>query len=120
MNYYNGKVNVELFVYGRLELMLMKYCPLKYLVNKSEPCHICQNNKRYYLVSNVNNDLKKYPLCTDVINHTTHILNHELVNKIESIPFYKKIGIRNFRIELFNENEEEINLILELVKENLC
>lgn len=120
MNYYNGKVNVELFVYGRLELMLMKYCPLKYLVNKSEPYHICQNNKRYYLASNVNNDLKKYPLCTDVINHTTHILNHELVNKIESIPFYKKIGIRNFRIELFNENEEEINLILKLVKENLC
>ena len=120
MLFYNNNLNVELVVYGRLELMLMKYCPLNYLVNKDKVCHVCTNNKKYYLVSENGNTKKKYPIVTDPINHTTHILNHEVISKIDRIPYYKSIGINNYRIELFDETLEEIDELMALVKEKIC
>ena len=43
----NTNYNIELIIYGRVELMLMKYCPLKKLLN---PCSVCQDSfNKYYL-----------------------------------------------------------------------
>lgn len=113
MKHYNYKKNVEVFLYGRVELMLMKYCPLKYLVNKNEVCSVCAGGKYYLSDGN-----KKYPILTSIVNHTTHILNHEILNKIDKISFYKEIGIRNYRIELFDESIDDIKRILECVRSN--
>lgn len=118
MDYYDGKVNVEILIYGRIELMLMKYCPLKYLVNKDKACSVCQSGQ-YYLAGGSEFDLKKYPIITDVLTHTTILLNHEVTKKIDSIPFYKDVGVRNFRIELFDEDINDIDEILNSVKEKL-
>lgn len=116
MDYYNNKANLELVIYGRIELMLMKYCPLNYLVNKDKICSLCIKDQ-YYLASGNKDDLKKYPIITDIINHTTHILNHEITNKFDNIDFYKNLGIRNFRIELFDESEKKIDDILKNIEE---
>lgn len=120
MQFYNNRLNAEVIVYGRLELMLMKYCPLKYLVNKDKVCHVCTSGKKYYLVSENDGVKKKYPIVTDVVNHTTHILSHEVTNKLERISYYKSIGINNYRIELFDETLEEIDELLNKVQEELC
>lgn len=115
LKFYNNKLNAEVFIYGRIELMLMKYCPIKYLTNKNKEICLQCFGKKYYLVSND----KKFPIVTTMPSHTTEILNHEITNKIDKVSFYKSLGIRNFRIELFDEDEVAIDKILSFLKEQL-
>jgi collagenase-like PrtC family protease len=54
LKYLKDRVNslsiCEVIVYGRLEVMVMKYCPLNMLINKSKyPCNICRSGNNYYL-----------------------------------------------------------------------
>lgn len=98
---YNNKINTEIVIYTRPELMIMKYCPLKLIVNKDNKCHVCSNNNKYYLVDRNN---KEYPIIEDSNIHLTHILNYRVINKINNINYYKSIGINNYRLELYDED----------------
>ena len=89
--------DIEIIIYGRLELMIMKYCPIKESLNY---CNKCQNNKnKFYLEDRYKN---KYPLINN--NCLTSIMHHENIDKIDKINEYKKIKITNYRIELFDED----------------
>lgn len=109
MDYYNHKCNVELLVYSRIEMMITKYCPINYLFNKDKICNKCINNK-YELVDRNN---VSYPIVNDISKHLTHILDSKVTNNIDRINYYYDLGIRNFRIELFDETIEDINIIIE-------
>ena len=92
--------NVELIVYGRLELMIMKYCPIKEGLNY---CNKCQNNNdKFYLEDRFKN---KYPIINN--NCITSIMHCENIDIIDKINKYKKMNIKNYRIELFDENYKE-------------
>ena len=110
--YYNNKVNLEVFVYGRIELMLLKYCPLNLLVNKETNCHVCSNGHKYYLVDRNNYE---YPIIHDVREHVTHILDSKIINKLDNLDNYINHGINYFRIELLDETEDEILDLLERI-----
>ena len=105
--------NVEVFVYGNIELMLMKYCPLNTIVNKNKICSVCQNGKKYYLKDRNN---KFYRLENNNFTHSTIILNCDKTDVIENIPILKSYGVTNFRIELLDETKEETEKIIERVK----
>lgn len=109
----NSQNSCEVLIYGHIELMLMKYCPLKYILNKNKSCNICQNNNKYFLKDR--ND-KLYPIITDLCTHYTSIMNYKPLDLIDSISKLKKEGLENIRIELLNENYEETNKIIERVK----
>lgn len=111
-NYYDKSVNLEVFIYGRIELMLLKYCPLNLLVNKDSICHVCSNGRRYYLVDRNNYE---YPLVHDKLEHVTHLLDNKITNKLNNLNDYIDHGINYFRIELLDETEEEIKNILERI-----
>ena len=69
------------------------------LINNDKfPCNVCRTGKKYYLVDRNN---KKYPLIHN--NELTHILNYKPLD-IKNINEYKNIGIKNYRIELFDED----------------
>lgn len=72
MNSYNIKPNVEVLVYGNIELMLMKYCPLNTIINKNQVCRVCKNNNKYYLKDRNN---IYYRLENNYLTHSTTILN---------------------------------------------
>lgn len=112
MNYYNNKVNLELIVRSNLELMITKYCPLNLLVNKDQVCHVCVNSHKYYLVDRNNH---KYRILTESDTHLTHILNDEVIDKTDKINYYMSLGIKNFRIELLDEDEFEVKKLIERV-----
>ena len=95
--------NCEIVVYGRLELMVMKYCPLKEL----NGCNFCKKDTIYYLKDSNNNI---YPILNN--NCLSHILHYKNINKLENIKNYKNMGLNSFRIELFDENSEKINEII--------
>lgn len=88
------KDKVELIVYGRLELMLTKSCPIKELGN----CP-CNKEDKYYL-----EDINKhrYPIIHN--NCLTRIMHYKNINYLDNIKYYKSIGIKSYRLELFDED----------------
>ncbi len=105
-----NKEKIELFIYGKPEVMVMKYCPLNMLVNKNNFCNVCKNNHKYYLKDR--ND-QLYRIINEAEdNHLTHIMYYKNLDLISNIDEYKKMGIENYRIELLDETPDEIELIL--------
>lgn len=88
------KDKIELIVYGRLELMITKSCPIKELGEC--PC----NKKDNYFLEDVNKN--KYP----IVHHDclTHIMHYKNINYLDNINYYKSIGIKSYRLELYDED----------------
>ena len=106
----NSKVDVEIVIYGRIELMITKYFPLNMLINKDDKkCDLCLNKDNYYLKDK---ELREYPLLQS--KHLTHIMDSKVIDKISNINTYLNKGINVFRIELFNESNKEVE---DLIKE---
>ena len=108
-----GNSNLEVIIYAKLEAMIMKYCPLKKLVNKDTVCHVCSNKKTYYLKDR-NNSL--YRLINDNTNHLTHIFYHKNYNLDSDITKLIDIGIKNYRIDFFDENRQVTKNIIRKYK----
>ena len=102
-------LNTELIIYGRLELMITKYCPLKLLLNN---CAVCKENKNKYYLKDFSNNL--YPIIHD--NCLTHIMHYKNIDLINDINRYIELGITNFRIELLDENYDEVIKLLKKLK----
>ena len=110
INELSSKFNLEMIVYGKAELMIMKYCPLNKIINDGKkPCDICKN--QYYL----KDQDKLYPIITN--NCYTHILHYKSINLIDNIKNYKNIN--TFRIELFDEDCNEIEELINRLNHNL-
>ena len=110
MSNYNNKNNIEVLIFGHIELMIMKYCPLNYLVNKDKVCHACQNDKKYYLEDR---NKKLYKLESNPLTHSTTIMNTNLTDLRKDINTLKNLGIKNFRLEFLDETYEEVKEIIE-------
>ena len=105
--------NIELIIYGRIELMVTKYCPMNMLINKdSKSCNLCDINK-YYLKDKDDNI---YPLINE--KHLTHILDSKPLDLTSNIKEYIDFGIRNYRLELYNESKEEIENLIKMIRYN--
>lgn len=104
----NKNNNIEIIVYGWIEAMVMKYCPIKTLTNN---CN-CKNNS-YYLKQNN----KLFPIIQN--NCLTTILNYKPINNVDKIKYYKSLGIKHFRIDLYNETYEETIKIIRNIKNNI-
>lgn len=105
------KYPVELIVYGRPELMIMKYCPLKKNLNY---CNFCKTSQdKFYLKDKFNN---LYPITRE--NCLTHILHYQTLNKIEDIAKYQDMGIYHYRLELFDEDTNQLQELIQQVRNN--
>lgn len=98
--------NTELIIYGTLELMVMNHC----IISTNDKCPNCKTNK-YYLQ---NKQKELFPIVTK--NCKTHIMHHNKINLIDDLEKLKEIGVTNFRLEFFDENESQILNILKQIK----
>lgn len=103
----NNGAHAEVSVYGKIELMIIKNCPLNKIVNKNKVCSVCQNGKKYLLEDR---NGAKYPIVNNPLTHSTSLLHHEVINKITQIKDLKDIGISSFRVELHDESYEKLKL----------
>ena len=104
--------NVEVIVYGRVELMVTKYCPLKMLVNNDEnKCAICNTKDKYSFKDQYGN---LYPIVSE--KHFMHLMHYKNINLIKSISDLKNFGVYNFRLELFDENVSDINSLIKEIR----
>lgn len=100
--------DIEVIIYGKMELMIMKYCPLKELLNN---CSVCKINKnKYYLQDRLG---YKYRIIHN--NCLTHIMHYKNIDYINNIKDYIDMGIKNYRIELLDETQIEIQKLLEKI-----
>ena len=96
------KDKVELIIYGRIELMIIKSCPIKELNN----CP-CNKNDNYYLEDIHGN---RYPIIHNKC--LTHIMHYKNIDYFDKLDYYKNIGIKSYRLELFDEDyDTTINLM---------
>lgn len=109
---YVGQSGLEVLVYGKVEAMIMKYCPLKMLVNKDRtPCNVCRNGKVYELKDR-NGEV--YPLMQD--RELTHIFYYRNINLENDLKRLKQVGILRYRFEFFDENCQQICSIIKKCK----
>ena len=101
------KDKVELIIYGRIELMLTKSCPISEVLNNCP----CSTDDKYY-IEDINKN--RYPVIHN--NCLTHIMHYKNINYLDKLSYYKNIGIRSFRLELFDENYDETNKLIEKIK----
>ena len=98
--------NVEVLIYGKPELMIMKYCPIRKDV--SDKCSLCISNN-YYLDDRKGN---RYRLYRDS-SHKVRVIDSQNIDKISDISYLKSIGVTNFRIDLLDESYDEVISILD-------
>lgn len=101
---------VEMIIYGRLELMVMKYCPLKKCLNY---CSKCKNSQDQFSLEDQFGN--QYPIMRE--NCLTHIMHNQNIDKINHIQEYFNMGIDYYRLELFNEDEIEIKELISRIKD---
>ncbi len=110
IDYYNLddllKDKIELIIYGRIELMLTKSCPIKEI----GLCP-CKKEDKYFLEDIHNN---RYPILHE--NCLTHIMHHKNINYLDNIKYYKKIGIKSYRLELFDENYNDVISLIDEIR----
>ena len=107
----SSNISKEFIVYGRLLLMSTQYC----LLGNSNKCYKnctkkCNSNNKYYLKDRMG---FKFRIIPDNIQTVTNIYN----SKINSIE-YKDLNLDSVRIDILDENIEEINNIISVVKNN--
>ena len=107
----NSKIPTEFIVYGNIPLMTSSYC----LLGKTNKCYPecsqkCKSGKKYYLKDRMNFSFRIIP---DNLQTITTIYN----SKINSIETSEISNVANFRIDILDENIEEINNIINNVKE---
>ena len=103
--------NKELIVYGALPLMTMGYC----LLGESNKCYPtcksrCSSSNKYYLKDRLGFSFRILP---DNIQTITTLYN----SKITSI-LYNELRLNSVRIDVLDETIDEINNIIEKVKNN--
>jgi len=106
-----SKYNIEYVVYGRIELMITKYCPVNMILNNDDlKCILCRNNA--YSLKDMQGRI--YPMLHD--KHLTTIFDHKVIDF--SSNFNKLKGkINNFRIDLFDESYSKAKEIITKFKE---
>ena len=108
----SSSLDEQLIVYGRAPLMNTNYC----LLGKTNKCYPtcgvrCMENKTYYLKDRMG---LRFPIVPDNIQTVTTIYN----SKITSING-SEFDVESYRIDILDENLDEINLIIQKVKNNV-
>lgn len=102
-------------VYGKVEVMISEYCPIGSTFggkNKSKECsYICMKDE-FTLVDRMKEEFR---VLTDKFCRS-HILNSVPLNLIEEISDLKSLGVSSFRVDFKDENEEDVNRILDFIK----
>ena len=100
--------NLEMVVYGKIDLMISKYCP----ITKSEGvfkqnCMMCEKND-YALVNEKN---ERFALVREGYCNL-RILNSKVINLIDYIPDILSSGVKTIRLDFTKETPEEVEMVI--------
>ncbi len=107
----NQTAPVEALLYARHELMAMRHCVLSGALGK-DACGLCKK-KRFYF-----EDMKghRYPLFAD--SHCQSHVMHSRVTEANPADYFA-LGVKHYRVELFDENAKQSRDIVKRFAEQL-
>lgn len=107
--------NVEVLVYGKLDLMISAYCPIQKGEDKaSQNCYLCER----YQYSLRNAQKKHFSIVRDSGCHV-RILDAKAVDLLRDVPRLKQAGIGNFAVYFSNESTKEVEEIMKRVRSRI-
>lgn len=113
----DNKAGTMALIYGKVEVMISEYCPIGSTFggkNKSKECsYICMKDE-FTLVDRMKEEFR---VLTDKFCRS-HILNSVPLNLIEESSDLKGLGVSGFRVDFKDESEEDVNRVLESIKNN--
>ena len=104
-------------IYGKVELMVSEYCPIGSVFggkSKDNNCNGACTKDEFILVDRMKEEFR---VATDKYCRS-HILNSVPLNLIDEIEDLKKLGIKSFRIDFKDEDENDVNRVLDFLKGN--
>ena len=109
----NESLYTEICIYGRTKVMHTGYCPLG-STNKCRPdCDMkCQNKQKYYLKDRLG---FKFRIVPNNLQTVTSIYNSKITSLNPNL-----FKANSYRINILDENIEEINKIVETIKNGEC
>lgn len=114
MRHVPSSMEVEMFLYGRVEVMVTKYCPVRRVLQPSTgSCHLCRQAK--YALQDRNQAI--YPLRHE--RELTHIFHYKPENRLDEIKELLPSGINYYRLEFLEETKEEVEKIISLASQKL-
>ena len=84
---FNEIPNLEVFAYGKLELMILKHCILNNNFNKEEKCNTCKRDNKYYLEDR---NKEKYQIITQ--NCKNIILHYKTINRLKEPALFNRLA----------------------------
>ena len=106
--------NLELVVYGRIDLMISKYCPIAKTYKTRVNCHLCEMNQ-YYLQNRLGS---KFPLVNDG-NCNIRVLNSKPLNLIEYIDELRLANINTIRLDFTTEKYHDVTHLIKTYQQVL-
>jgi len=110
--HFGFRPNVEVVVYGKMDLMVSKYCPIQKVEGKEKNCMLCERYK--YALRNQSGEyftIKRDASCN------VRILHHKAYNIIGDIPRLKAHGIQQFACYFTDESKGQIEEVINKVQE---
>ncbi|MBU1093469.1 MAG: DUF3656 domain-containing protein [Firmicutes bacterium] len=104
---FNQAPNLEFIVYGHVDLMISKYCPIEKTYKTRTNCHLCELNQ-YYLQDRLG---LKLPLVNDG-NCNIRILNSKALHLIEYIHELKEAKINTLRLDFTIEKYHDVTQLI--------
>lgn len=115
-NHYGSTPNLELVVYGRVDLMITKYCPIAKTMGANKThCHLCEH-AQYSLEDRSGITL---PLKNDG-NCNIRVLNARPTMLFDYLHDLTKAGVLRHRIDFTIESGEEASSVLSFYKQALA
>jgi U32 family peptidase len=107
MKTYHQMPGLELVIYGRVDVMISKYCPIAKTYKTKQNCHLCEINP-YQLMDRLG---LKFPLINDGNCHL-RILNHKPLHLLEYAKEMMDLGI-SVRLHMTTEEPTEVKEIID-------
>lgn len=111
-----SKIPLQAIIYGKIEMMVMEYCPIGSVAGGKCMGRGCQNiceKGNYVLKDRLN---KEFSVHTDLFCRS-YILNTVPINLIDKRKEFIDMGINSFRIDLTHEDYNESLRIIHSLKE---
>lgn len=109
------KPEIEVVIYGRMDLMLSKYCPITKSENVlNSNCNLCQKHKYYLADQNENT----YSIIRDG-ECNVRIIHYQTLRLIDYLHQLINEGVTNLRLDFTDENYEETLEIINAYKNKM-
>lgn len=104
---YHQQPGLEVVIYGSVDVMISKYCPIAKTYKTKQNCHLCELNQ-YHLMDRMG---LKFPLINDGNCHL-RILNHKPLNLMEYAKELMNLGI-SIRLHMTTEDPIQVKEIID-------